>query len=67
MQFFTIINSIDGMNCEQIFRFIDYDGTRDCHNKLCMQYVFAQSNKCTFSRSVCRSVVDLCGILSYDN
>ena len=57
-----IINGINDMNLEKFFEFTDYDGTRNSHNKLYIQYVRTQSKKCTFVEDL-----HLFGIPSYHN
>ena len=49
IQVFKIFNRIDDINCEKFFEFTDYDGTRNSHTKLYIQYAWTQSKKCTFS------------------
>ena len=38
IQVFKIFNRIDDINCEKFFEFTDYDGTRNSHTKLYIQY-----------------------------
>ena len=50
IQVFRIINGIDDMNSEEKNFFTDYDGTRNSHKKLYIQYARTQRKKCTLSR-----------------
>ena len=38
IQVFRIINGTDDMNCEKFFEYTDYDGTKNYHTKLYIQY-----------------------------
>ena len=41
---------MEHINCEKFSLFTDYDGTRNCDNKLYVQYARTQSKKFTLSR-----------------
>ena len=50
IQVYKIINRIDNMNCDKFYEFTDYDGTKNSHSKLYIQYDRTQSKKFTLSR-----------------
>ena len=50
IQVFKANNGIDDINRKQFFKLSDYNGTRDSHNKLFIQYALTQCKKRMFSK-----------------